>query len=133
MTRRALLPIASACREFLLVDEQVHAATGSINPDIVAIANECQRAADKRFRRYISDAHAARGAGEPPVRNQSHLLAHALAVDQRGDAKHLTHAGTPDGPFVTDHQDLASLVTAVANRCDASLFILEDARDALEE
>src|SRR5207253_568678 len=91
MTWRALLPIAPASGEFLLVDQQVHAAASGINPDLVAVADKRQRAANKRLRRYIADTHAARGAGEPPIRDQGHLLAHALAVDERGNAKHLAH------------------------------------------
>src|SRR3954462_12271543 len=62
MTWRAGRPIAPAGCEFFLIDQQVHLVAGRVDSDLVAVTNERQRTANKRFRRHIADAHAARCA-----------------------------------------------------------------------
>src|SRR3954453_10175143 len=128
MTRRTRLPIVSASSEFLLVDQHIHPPVRCIDPDPVTIAYQRQGTADEGLGRHIADAHSARGAGEPSIRDQGHLLAHALSVDQRGDAEHLAHAWAANRPFIADHKHLARLVVAVVNRCDTSFLVFEDAR-----
>jgi len=77
--------------------------------------------------------HIPRVAPEKPsVGDKGNFLAHPLPVDQRGDAQHFAHARTTDGTFIADHQDLARSVVAATDRADATLFILEYARDAFE-
>src|ERR1044072_2523967 len=132
MSRRFWRPGLPAPRQFGVVDQNIHPARRGVNQDAVAVAQERQRATDKRFRRDIADAHAAGGAGEAAVGDQSHLLPHALAVDQRGDAEHLPHAGSPDWSLVADHQHLSRLVVALTDRLDTTLLVLKNARAALE-
>ena len=78
------------------------------------------------------DANAARRAGEAPVGQQRDLLAHLLAVDQRGDAEHLAHAGPAARALVADHQHVAFLVVALAHRGGAIVLRIEHARGAFE-
>ena len=64
----------------------------------------------------MADTKAAGCAGEPAVRDQHHLVAHALAVKGRGGRQHFAHAGPALGTFIADHQNLAFLVIAVRDR-----------------
>src|SRR3712207_8074959 len=48
----------------------------------------------RRLRPDVADAEAAGRAGEAAVGDQRHLVAHALAVDRRGDAQHLDRKST---------------------------------------
>src|SRR5581483_5287572 len=103
-----------------------------IDLDPVAVTHERQRTTDEGFRRDVADAHAAGRARETPVGDERDLLAHALPVDQRGDAKHLAHSGTADRTLVADHQHLARGVVTLADCIDAALLVLEYAHGAFE-
>src|SRR4051812_49706125 len=100
MPWRSRRPRRAARSELIVVQQNVEAARLYIDPDAIAIAHQRQRSADEGLRRDVTDAHAPRRAGEAAVSDQRHLLAHALAVDQRRDTKHLAHAGTADRAFV---------------------------------
>ena len=81
----------------------------------------------------VADHHAPRRAGEASIGDERHLLAHALAVDQRGDAEHLAHARPAPRALVADHQHLAvPVLRASRTAAEARLLALEDARAALE-
>src|SRR2546429_3558543 len=130
--RRPRLPGLPAPGEFLLSNQNVHTAYDGIDLDAIAVAYQRQRAADEGFRGDVTDTHAAGGAGKTPVSDQRNLLAHALPVDQRGDAEHLPHAGTSNRAFIADHEHVASRIVPVTNGPDAALLIFEYARGAFE-
>src|SRR3546814_19677534 len=79
-----------------------------IDGDDVAVLEQADRAADRRLRPDVADAEAARGAGEAPVGDQRHLVAHALAVDRRGSGQQLAHAGAALGARVAGDDALRS-------------------------
>ena len=125
MSRRPRLPGLPPRREFTVVDQEIHAARGGIDPDAVAFAHQRQRATDEGFLRDVADAHATRRSGKTPVGDEGDLLAHSLSVDQRGDAEHLAHAGAADRALVADHENVAGGVFAIAHGIDAVLLVLE--------
>src|SRR5437016_2032786 len=128
-----LRPFISAPCQFVITDQNIHPARAGIDTNPVAFAHQRQRAADEGFRRDISDAHAARCARETPVGDKGDFLAHPLAVDQCGDAKHLAHAGAADRAFVPDDEHVAFTVLALPDGLDTRLLILEHPRGALEQ
>ena len=99
----------AAAGQLGVVDQQLQAAPGDVDLDGVALVHERDQAADERLGRDVADAEAAGGAGETAVGDQCHLLAHALAVDERGGTQHLAHTGTAARAFVADHQHLVGL------------------------
>src|SRR3546814_2008303 len=86
----------------------------------------------RRLRPDVADAEAARGAGEAPIGDQRHLVAHALAVDRRGGGEHFAHAGAALGALVADDDDLAFLVVALVDRLVSVLLAVEDPGGAAE-
>src|SRR3546814_19399746 len=83
----AWLPLLLARRHLPGRNIDAENALDRINGDDVAILDQTDRAADRRFRADMADAEAARGAGDAAVSDQCHFLTHALAVDRRGDRK----------------------------------------------
>ena len=75
-------------------------------------------------------AQAAGGAAEPAVGEQRHVGAHALAVDEGGDAEHLAHPGAAAGALIPDHEHVAALVAPVAHGRQRLFFRLEHPRRA---
>ena len=122
--RRA--PYGTTRCQFACAGEQVHAAVGDVDADPITVADECERAADRRLRRYVADADAAGGAGEAAVGDERHLLPHLLATDDRRHAEHPAHPRTADRAFVAHDQHLAGLVGARLDGTDAVLLALED-------
>ena len=55
----------------------------------------------------MADTETTRTAGEAPIGDERHLLAQALPVKRRRGGKHLAHAGSTLGAFVTDDDDIA--------------------------
>ena len=80
----------------------------------------------------MADAEAARGAGEAPVGDQSHLVAGSLAVKRCRGGKHLAHAGAALGPLVADDEDVAVLVGPVLDGAEAVFLAVEHERRATE-
>jgi hypothetical protein len=103
-----------------LVELDIERAGGGVDDDHVAVAQQADRAADRRLRPDMADAEAARGAGEAAVGDQRHLVAHALAVDRRRGRQHLAHAGAALGALVADDDDVAFLVVAASTAAKAS-------------
>src|SRR5439155_7247102 len=84
-------------------------------------------------RRDVADHHAARRAGEAAIGEECDLLAHALSVDEGGDAEHLAHPRSAFRPFVADHQYFARLVSAPLHHLGAGFLRIENPRRALEQ
>src|SRR5579885_1012280 len=124
----ARLPLTLALGEFLGRQLDVERALLGVDLDDVAVADEADRPADRRFRADMADAEAARRAGEAPVGDQRHLLALALAVERRRGRQHLAHTGAAFGALVADHQNLAFLVGALLHRLEAGFLAVEAAR-----
>ena len=78
-----------------------------VDRDDVAVAEEGDRAADRRLGRNVADRRAAGGAGEPAVGDQRDGRALAAALDGRGGGQHLPHAGAALRAFVADDDDVA--------------------------
>ena len=128
----ARLPGGAARGDLRLRHQHVDAARPGVDDDPVAVLQQRDRPADGRFRPDMADAEAARRAGEPPIGDQRHLLAHALAVDRRGGGQHLAHAGAALRALVADDDDVAGLVGARIDRGEGFLLAVEAQRGALE-
>ena len=77
-----------------------------VDHDLVAVVNEGDRAAERRFRADVADDEADRSAGEPRVGHQRHDDASLTAErgEARGGIEHLRHARRAARPLVA-HDD----------------------------
>src|SRR5919112_3900276 len=111
-------PRRAAPRQLFVRELHGEDSLDRVDHNYVTIPQKSDRAAARRLRTDMADAETAGGAGESPVRDQSHLVAHALAVEGGRGGEHLPHAGTALRPLVADHQDLAFLVLAGPDRLE---------------
>src|SRR5262249_29607499 len=102
-------------------------ASGGIQMDAIAVLEQADRAADRRFRADVADAKAAGGAGEAAVGDERDLVAHALAVDGGRGGQHLTQPRTAAWALVADDDDIAGFVLAAAHRPVGVLLAIEAA------
>src|SRR4029079_9277793 len=128
----ALLPLTLAFRKFLSGQLHVGRSLHGVDLDDVAVADQPDRAADRRLRSDMADAEAARRAGEPSVGDERDFFAGALAVERGRRRKHLAHAGAAARSLVTDDENIALFVLAVLHRIEAGLFAVEAARRPAE-
>src|SRR4051812_38624352 len=119
------LPMLGALGKLRLGEPDREGADIGVDVDDVAIADEGNRAADRRLRSDMADAEATRCAREASIGDQSELVAHALTVQRRRGRQHLAHAGAAARPLVADDEDLAFLVAAIGDRLEALLFGVE--------
>src|SRR6185312_14630212 len=124
----ARLPGRLALGQFLVGELDVERAGNGVELDDVAVLQEPDRAADRRFRTDMADTEAARRAGEAAVGDERDLLAHALAVERRRGRQHLAHARTAARTLVADDEHVAFLVGAVLDRLEAGFLAVEAAR-----
>ena len=103
-----------------------------VDLDDVAVADQPDRAADRRLRPDMADAEAARRAGETAVGDQRDFVARALAVKRGRRRQHLAHAGAAARALVADDQHVAFLVFACLHRVEAGFLAVEAARRAGE-
>ena len=129
--KRRQSPARRPCRapalEFGGVDQEIDPARSRVDAHPLAVADERDRPACHRLRRYVADAHAAGGAGEAAIGDERHLLPHALSINESGRPQHLAHPRTALRPLIADHQDLAFAVSAGADHRRAFFFALEHA------
>src|SRR5258705_9037368 len=110
MVGLARLPFGSALSQLRIGQLYVKCPDVGVDLDDVAVAQQRDRAADRRFRPDMADAEAARRAGEAAVGDQRDLAAGALAIERRRGRQHLAHAGPAARPLVADDEDVALLV-----------------------
>src|SRR5215470_8039421 len=124
----AWLPLRLAPAQFLVGQANVQASSLSVDVDDVAVAQEPDWPADRRFRPDVADTEPARRAGKTSVGDQRDLQSHALTVEGGRGRQHLAHAGPAARAFVADDQDVAFLVAAAAHRFEGILLAVEAAR-----
>src|SRR4029078_1263571 len=73
-----------------------------IDLDDVAVADQADRAADRRLRPDMAHAETARGAREASLRDHRDFFSRALSVKRGRGREHFAHAGTAARPFVAD-------------------------------
>src|SRR5262245_14995340 len=78
--RLARLPGGTACCPFGIGQHHVDGALLCIDHNPVAVAQQRDWSADGRLGSDMPDAKAARGPGEAPIGDQSHVLALGLAL-----------------------------------------------------
>src|SRR6185437_10480985 len=88
----------------------IERALHRVDLDDVAVADQSDRPADRRFRPDMADAEPARGTGETSVGDERYFFAGALAVERGRRREHFAHAGAAARPFVADDQNVAVLV-----------------------
>ena len=103
-----------------------------VDADGVAILDQSDRAALGRLGADMADAEAAGGAGEAPIGDQCHLLAHAEAIERSGGREHLAHAGAALGAFVADDDHFALYDLAVLDGLECLFLAIEHPRRAGE-
>lgn len=69
--RRA--PYGTTRGQFAVAGEQVHAAVCDVDANPITVADQSERAADCRLRRYMADADAAGRSGKAAVGDECHL------------------------------------------------------------
>src|SRR5713226_2905093 len=102
----ARLPVLAAGRQLGVAERDRDGALIRVDGDDVAVAQQRDRAADRRLGPDMADAEAARRAGEAAVGDQRDLAAGALAVERRRGRQHLAHAGPAARPLVADDEDV---------------------------
>src|SRR5579863_2399347 len=110
MVSRARPPFGLALGEFCVSQFYVKGPGDSVDLDSVTIAQQCDRAADGRFRPDMADAESAGGARKAAVGDQGDLAARSLTRQRCRRRKHFTHSRTAARPLVTDDDDLAFLI-----------------------
>src|SRR5438477_4207921 len=78
---RPRLPAPAPARQLGPAQLDLDGALDCVDLDLVAVAQQRDRPADRRLRADMADAEAASGAGEAAIGDERHLVAHALAVD----------------------------------------------------
>jgi len=131
VTWRRRPPRGTPCIQLTLSGDQVHAPVGEVDANPVAVADQGERAADRRLRRHVADADAAGGAREAAIGDERHLLPHLLAVDDRRHPEHLAHPRAADRAFIAYDQHLAGLIGERLDGTDAIFLALEDAGRSL--
>src|SRR5262245_48637652 len=109
----ARLPGPTPLLQFGLREVDAEDALAGMGINHVAIPEQTDRPAHGGFRSDMADAESPRGAGEAAVRDDRHLVAHALAVDGGGRCQHLAHAGTAARALVADDEDITLGVLAL--------------------
>ena len=94
----------------------------------VAFVHGRDGAAQRGFRRDVSDHQAAGGAAEASVGQQGNRPAQSFADNRRRDAQHLAHPRAAFGPFVADHDHVAGLDAFLGDRGHRVFFGIENAR-----
>src|SRR4029079_6111250 len=122
------LPALPALFQFSRRELDVDGALVGVDLDDIAVADERDRAPDRRFRPDVADAEASRRPGEPAVGDQGHLTAGALAVERGGRRQHLTHARAAPGAFIANDEHVAFLVLARLDRGESILLAVEATR-----
>src|SRR6056300_357171 len=74
----ARLPGLATLGQNSLIDLQIDCARFRVDADDVAIFNQRDRTAIRRFRANMTDTEAARRAGKAPVRDQRNAFTHTL-------------------------------------------------------
>src|SRR5215475_232541 len=123
----ARLPCALAPGELLDRKFDIERALHRVDLNDVAIADEADRAADRRFRTDMTDTEPTGSAGETPVGDQRNFLPRPLAVKRGRGREHLAHARATTRPLIADHQHIAVFVLAFLHRIEAGLFAVETA------
>src|SRR4029077_1541184 len=86
----------------------------------------------RRFRSDMTGHEAVGGAGKTAVREQRDGISESCTNECSSDCKHLAHAGAALGPFIADHNHIASFDRAVVNGGKCGLFTIEYTRGAAE-
>ncbi len=110
------------------IDLEVHHAAIDIDVDDIAFVDRGDGAAVEGFGRDVGHHEAVRGAAEAAVGDEGDFLGESGADNGAGDAQHLAHAGSAAGPFIADHNHVASLDAAFGDGGHGVFLAIEDAR-----
>ena len=98
----------------------------NVDLDDIAVLEQADGSADRRFRADMADAGAARAAAEAAVGDQGDRFAQPRAHDVAGRTEHLLHARAALGAFVADDDDIARLDLAGQNAFARLFLAVED-------
>ena len=87
----------------------VDGAVRDVDQDGVAMLDQTDGTARRRFRRRVTDGQARGTAGETTVGEQRTRLAQPLGLEIGRRVEHFLHARTALRPFVADDHDVAFL------------------------
>src|ERR1700742_3934366 len=127
MVSRARPPFGLALGEFRVSQFYVKSPGDRVDLDGVTVAQQCDWAANGRFRPDMADTEAAGGARKAAVGDQGDLAAHPLARQRCRRRKHFTHSRAAARTLVTDDDDLAFLVGLLLDRLEGVLLAVETA------
>jgi hypothetical protein len=118
--------------QLLLGHQQFQLSLVHVDEDLVAVLDQADGAAARRFRGDVADRQSRGAAGEPAVGDQRALLAESGALQERRRVQHLLHAGAARRALIAHHQHLARLDLLAQDRRDRLLLTLHHPRRALE-
>src|SRR5690606_1781963 len=113
-------------------NRQVDAALRDVDEDPVAVADQADGAAGRRFRRGVADGQARSAAGEAAVGEQGAFLAQALGLQVAGRVKHFLHARPALRTFVADDHHIARLDLVAEDTLHCGVLTFVDPGTALE-
>src|SRR6185312_2612602 len=128
----ARLPALAPLGQLGLAQLDRDGALLGVDRDHVAVLQQRDRPAHRGLRPDMSDAEAARRAGEAAVGDERDLAARSLAVERRRGRQHLAHAGAAARPLIADDEDVALLVLPLLDAGEGILLAVEAARRAAE-
>src|SRR5690606_34904778 len=107
VARSRLTPLAPPPFDLFCRNLELQQPPCSVDREPVALLDRRERPADERRRRVMADDHAARATGNPPVGDESVLVAEPAADDRRGRREHLRHAWTSLRTEIAQHEHVA--------------------------
>src|ERR1700677_4612591 len=110
MVSLARLPFGLTFGQLRVVQLYVKSPDLGVDFDDIAVAQQRDRATDRRLGPDMADAEATGGAGESAISDQGDLAAHALPGQRGRGREHFPHAGTAARPLTADHDDLTLFV-----------------------
>src|SRR5690606_27024229 len=122
----------AASGQFFIADQQVDAAVGDVDEDLVAVVDQTDGAARGGFRRGVTDGQARRATGETAVGEQGAGLAQALGLQVAGRVEHFLHARAALRTFVADDHDIAGFHLVAEDALDRAVLALEHLGGAFE-
>ena len=101
------LPLGSALGKLVVGNHQGDRVVRDVDFDHVALLDQSDRTADRRFGRDVTDGCTSCRAGKTSVGNQRDGAAETSAHDSGGGVEHFAHAGAALGTFIADDNNVA--------------------------
>src|SRR5882672_10445654 len=97
-----------------------------VNRDAIPISQQADWPVARRFGTDVANTHPTGSSREATIRDERDLFAIPLAINQRGNSEHLSHAGSATRAFVSDDNHITGRVRLPAHGRKTVLFRFKD-------